>query len=285
MTQLLFLTAASLFFSAAQASINLLVYDSMGCEGSILANARNNPGAPQEGSGCVASNIYQSVGVLSADPGFQCNLYSDPGCQNFMSTVSAGGLCTNVIGQGVICFSQAQFDNPFAGTVAQVQVGTNILTVDRGGGFLVQSGVNQACGDRGCDPTNVFSKPFRHFNKDCTLTVQMAGNYGDTNQRDYIVGLLRQAYESATTNVRADLRQSAADDNLVRDVPSFVQVVIDRNGNNQAEMSVSMNVACNPPSKGLCDDAVSGVTSAALGAVPSVGGVLAVVFEITCAFQ
>ncbi|KAF3910578.1 hypothetical protein ABW21_db0202720 [Orbilia brochopaga] len=285
MIQLLFLVAL-LFLSpiAAQDMINLLTYSSMGCEGNIIFNARNNPSNQRELSGCIAGNQFQSVGVLTSSPGLQCNIYSDPGCQFFLSTVSAGGLCTNVIGQGVICFSQAQFDNPFAASVAQVQLGTKIVTVDRPGGFLVQSGTNQACGNNGCDPTNQFSKPWRHFNKDCTLTVQVSGNYDDTNQRDYMIAILRQAQESATTNARADLRGSSADDNSVRDVPSFVQVVInDRNGGNQAEMAVRMNVECNPPEDGNCDSLLGVVTSTVLGLVPRVGGLLAGAFDITCA--
>ncbi|EWC45497.1 hypothetical protein DRE_00896 [Drechslerella stenobrocha 248] len=258
------------------ADISLQTFSLMGCEGNIINNIRPNPGAPRESSGCVANNIFQSVGVLSALPGYQCNVYSDASCQNYLTTFKSGGLCTNVIAQGVICFSQALFDNPFAYSTAQVQIGSRIVTVDRA--------AIQSCGNSGCDPSNPFSTPWRHFNKNCQQTISMTGNYDDTNQRDYMIGLLDRALEIATTNFRADLRGSSANDNLVRDVPSFIQVVMnDKVGNNQAEMAVRLDVQCNPPVNGDCTGVLAQLTAAGLGAVPAVGGLLAAGFRITCA--
>ncbi|KAJ6260188.1 hypothetical protein Dda_4412 [Drechslerella dactyloides] len=278
------LASTRCILSAAQTGITLQTYDSMGCEGNVITNVRSIPGAPKDSSGCVALNQFQSVGVLNANPGFQCNIYSDPTCQNFMTTFKAGGVCTNIIATGVICFNQGLFDNPFAASTAQVQVGTRIVTVDRDGGFLTRSAAIQACGNSGCDPTNPSTKPWSHFNKDCTQSISMSGNYDNTDQRDYMVGILAQAMSSGTTNTRADLRGSAADDNVVRDVPSFIQVVInDQNGNNQAQMTVTPSVECSPPSDGNCNGLLGQITSAVLGSVPSVGGLLALGFEITCA--
>ncbi|KAK6535578.1 hypothetical protein TWF694_002033 [Orbilia ellipsospora] len=277
------LLALSSFFTAVLADISLQAFDQMGCGGNVINNVHSNPSAPKDGSGCIALNQFQSVGIVSADPGFKCNVYSDAACQSFLESFTSAGTCTNVIATGIICFSQALFDNPFAESSVQVQLGTKVITVDAGGGVLVQDGKNQACGTSGCDPSNPFSKSFQHFNKDCSLTVTMTGNYDNTNERDYMAALLAQTMNSAETNARQDLTGSSEDNDNVLDLPSFAQVVInDKNGNNQAQMTVQFDVACNPPSSGDCNSLLSQVTSAVLGEVPAVGGLLAEAFSIVC---
>ncbi|KAF3928574.1 hypothetical protein AA313_de0200970 [Arthrobotrys entomopaga] len=277
------LLAFSVFFTAALADISLQAFDQMDCTGNVINNVHSNPSAPQDASGCIALNQFQSVGIVTVDPGFKCNIYSDAACQDFLASFTSAGTCTNVIATGVICFSQALFDNPFAESNVQVQLGQKIITVDLEGNVLVQAGKNQACGNSGCDPSNPFSKGFSHFNKDCSLTVTMHGNYDNTNERDYMAALLAQTMSTAETNLRLDLTGSSEDDDRVLDLPSFAQVVInDKNGNNQAEMTVQFDVACNPPSAGDCNSLLDVVTSTVLGQVPEVGGLLAQAFQVVC---
>ncbi|KAF3916805.1 hypothetical protein ABW20_dc0108762 [Dactylellina cionopaga] len=273
----------SSFLGAALADISLQAFDQMGCTGNVLNNVHSNPSAPKDGSGCIALNQFQSVGIVTADPGFKCNVYSDAACQSFLQSFTSAGTCTNIIATGIICFSQALFDNPFSESTAQVQIGQKIITVDEAGNALVQSGKSQACGNSGCDPSNPFSKSFQHFNKDYSLTVTMTSNYDSTNERDYMAALLAQTMATAETNSRQDLTGSSEDNDNVLDVPSFAQVVInDKNGNNQAQMTVQFDVTCNPASGGNCDGLLGTVTSAILGEVPGVGGLLAAAFSVEC---
>jgi hypothetical protein len=272
------------FFGLASADISLQVFDQGGCQGNVANNIHSNLANPQDSSGCIAPGQYSSIGILTADPGFQCNLYSDAECQNFLTDASTAGVCTEITGNGVICFSQALFDNPFAESTAEVTLGLTLITVDLASNTLVYAAVSAGCGANGCDPTTPFTKSFDHFNKDCTLSVSMEGNYDSTNQRDYMSGLLQSAMEAADTNFRQDLTGSSEDNDDVLDTLSFSQVVISntQSGANEAQMSVTVTVDCAPSSLADCQSLLDQVTTTALGAVPGVGGILASAFSVVC---
>lgn len=264
------------------ADISLATYSSFDCSGSILNNIHSNPAAEFESSSCITTAQYSSVAVLSADPGFQCNVYRDSICQNFIASISSTP-CTGTIGESVICFNQALFDNPLAGSKAQVTIGTQYLTSDLSGSGLIEGAVGVACSANGCDRGNQFKREWSHLNKDGTFSVTMEGNYDNTDQRDYMRNLLAKAMNLATQNTRLDLCCSSEDNNRILDVPNFAQVVLnDARGNNVAQMSASLVLTVDAKSSSDCDSIQAKVTQAALGEVPGVGGILAAVFEIGC---
>ncbi|KAK6537861.1 hypothetical protein TWF694_010761 [Orbilia ellipsospora] len=280
------LLSASIFLGTVLADISIQTFEQMGCMGGVVSNVHPNAAAAHDASGCQALGGFQSVGVISADEGFQCNIYSDSACANFIGSFDSQfvGACTNIIGSGVSCFSQALFDNPFADSTASVTIGRNVVTIDSDGRTIVNGGTSQACGDTGCDPTNLYSTPFSHFNKDCEQTVKMAGFYNNPNERDYMASLLGTALAKGMTNERTDPTGSTEGNDRIRDLPSFAQVIISDNsrGLNQAMMSATIDVQCNPPTEGNCDGLVSEITSDLLGLVPSVGDVIALGFKIGC---
>lgn len=127
------------------AAISLATFQATDCSGNLDTNVHSNPANGAESSDCVATNQFNAVQVVSADQGFQCNIYSDRACQNFLDTFQTAGVCGAVIGSGVICFSQADFDNPLAGATAAMTVGTTLLTVTTAGSSLVSSGTQTSC--------------------------------------------------------------------------------------------------------------------------------------------
>jgi hypothetical protein len=267
----------------AAADISLQPFTSTDCGGTVINDIHSNAANPQDGSGCIATNQYQSVQAVSVDPGFQCNVYSDNACQDFLQSITAVG-CTNVIGTGVICFSQALFDNAFAQSTATVTIGQSIVVSDTGGGPLMNAAINSGCeSSTGCDPTSPFSQPWEHLNKDCSFTVTMTGSYANTNERDYMKGLIAQALTSGTTDTRQDLTGSAEDNDTIFNLPSFVQVVVTGPDSSiQAQMTATLAVECNPASDGDCQSLLGTITNAVLGAVPDVGGILAGAFSVAC---
>ena len=267
----------------AAADISLQPFTDSDCGGTAISNIHSNAANPQDGSGCIATNQYQSVQAISVDSGFQCNVFSDSACQNFLQSITAVG-CTNVIGTGVICFSQALFSNAFAQSTATVTIGQSIVVSDTGGVPLANAGVNSGCqSSTGCDPTSKFSQSWSHLNKDCSFTVTMSGSYANTNERDYMKGLIAQALVSGTANTRQDLTGSAETNDVIFDMPSFVQVVVTGPDSAiQAQMTATLAVECLPASDGDCQSILATLTTAALGAVPEVGGVLAGAFTVAC---
>ncbi|RVX70635.1 hypothetical protein B0A52_05287 [Exophiala mesophila] len=196
---------------------------------------------------------------------------------------SAGTTCTGAIGESVICFNQALFDNPLAGSTAQVTIGTQYLTADLSGSGLIEGAADNACGTNGCDSGNPFERDWDHLNKDGTFSVSMSGNYDNTDQRDYMRNLLAKAMNLATKNSRVDLCCSSENNNNIHDVPSFAQVVLnDNRGNNVAQMSASLKLTVDAKSSSDCDSILAQVTEFALGEVPGVGGFLAAAFKIGC---
>jgi hypothetical protein len=144
--------ALPLVIHLAAAAISMQTFQSSDCSGDQNSNPQSNAANAAESSNCQASNQFNSVLVISADAGFQCNVFSDVACKNFVDTFQTSGTCSPVIGSGVICFSQAQFDNPLAGATAKLTVGTNILTIDGNdsGTTLVGNGTQTSCSDSEC---------------------------------------------------------------------------------------------------------------------------------------
>jgi hypothetical protein len=244
-----------------------------------------------DSSACVAAGQYLAVNVLSADPTFQCNFYSDDACQNLIATLDTPGVCTLLTGTGLNCFTTSQQAVVVGGItqvpapahpIATVSTGKSLITVDFSGAVLAQAGVQKSCGATACDPTTPFTKPFQHFNKDCTLSVTMTGSYDNTDERDYMGGLLEAAVRQTDANSRVDLTGSSEDNNLVLDSISFASVVLKGSDDNaiQAQMTYSVAVTCAETSDADCNSLENTITSELLGAVPGVGEVLSLVFDI-----
>jgi hypothetical protein len=251
---------------------------------SVIANLHSGSGSSVDSSNCQATNQYQSVSVVSADPGFQCNLYFDSQCQNFLQTAQTPLECDTLIGLGAICFSQALFNNPLAQSTAAVNIGLSIVTVDQPGGSLVDQGVNAACGSNtGCDSSTTFSKSFDHFNQNGVLTVIVTETYPDINTRDYMKAILDTTMGVSSTNTHEDLTGSSADNDIAEYLPSFTQVVIrDPTNAIQAQMTVTIAVSTTPASRGDCIGLLGTVTGVVLGEIPAVGGVAVGIFMVAC---
>jgi hypothetical protein len=62
-----------------------------------------------------------------------------------------------------------------------------------------------------------------------------------------------------------------------------VQVVLrDATGAIKAQMSAQIAFTADPGTEGNCDDLLGKITGAALGAIPEVGDIAGLVFEIAC---
>ncbi|KAJ9602215.1 hypothetical protein H2200_013335 [Cladophialophora chaetospira] len=258
--------------------------------GNVIQNVHASGNDLTDGSGCQSQGQYNSVNAVTVDSGFQCNLFSDSACKNFLQTSKTVG-CLPVIGQGVICFNQAAFDNPFVESTSSVAVGA--LPVHIFGGEALQNQinnlVNQACtSGTACDPTNKLvlnerippknptacneglqvTDPKACASESCTTTVSMSGGFNDNNQRDYMKGLLQKTLDNIPSTV------------------TFLQVqVVDKDKAVQASMSVSVDSQCvsvPPPSSFSCSDALKDIVSAALALVPGVGGVSSLAFQVAC---
>lgn len=60
-------------------------------------------------------------------------------------------------------------------------------------------------------------------------------------------------------------------------------ILNDQNGDNQAQMTVKLEVSCaDSPSDEGCDSILQDITNAVLGAVPEVGGLIAGAFDVAC---
>ncbi|KAF3910079.1 hypothetical protein AA313_de0201027 [Arthrobotrys entomopaga] len=283
------LPLALFFLDTVLADISLQTFYQMGCTGGVVSNVHPNvAAASQVASGCIALNGFQSVGVVSADSGFQCNIYSDSTCTNFLATFDSNfrGACTNIIGSGVTCFGTGQTlsDNPITTSTATITIGKNVITTDSWGTSLVMTGKDKACGDTDCDATKLIPTPFKHLNKTCEQTVKMEGFYNNPDERDYMAALLGKILGKAMTNERADTTGSGGNNQWIRDIPSFASVVMsdESTGHYQAMMAVTVDVQCNSPVKGNCEGLIPSITADLLGQVPKVGDVIATGFKIGC---
>jgi hypothetical protein len=159
-----FLGSALLLSLTSARDISLLLFDDTECNGDISTNVHSNPANEHAGSGCIATN-FKSAGVASVDEGFQCNLYADTACQNFIGTVKTLNQCDTLVGQGAICFSQISFENPLADVKAVATVGKIVLEVTaevNPSGFAGNT-LRGACNGNACDPN-------QHFNTDLFLS-------------------------------------------------------------------------------------------------------------------
>lgn len=276
------------------ASISLATFSQPNCGGEIGNNVRSNTANQFQSSECIATNQFSSVEVITADPGFQCNIYSDRACANYLGTFETTGECGSIIGSGVICFSQNAFDNPLDGAVGNLLVGSKFVTVVKQASELVQLGVGQACNDVGCDPTNSFSEIQNPMSTKELVTVSVEGNYDNSAQRDYMRNVLQEAFRMAQSpdrnNPMAFLGVSPDDptlavlqDPFIHDIPTFGQVVLnDAQGRTLAEMSIRITQTDSETQK-ACEDSVGKIAGAALSAIPVVGGVAGLIFTVGCA--
>ncbi|KIW64440.1 hypothetical protein PV04_09372 [Phialophora macrospora] len=275
------------------ASISLATFTQPNCGGDISNNIRSNPANRFESSECVATNQFSSVGVITADPGFKCNIYSDRACANFLQSFATPGECGSVIGSGVICFSQKAFDNPLDGASGQLLMGAKFVTVVKQASELIQLGVSQACTNVGCDPTNTFSETQNPMTSKELVTVSVAGNYDNTQQRDYMRNVLQEAFRLAQSGDRDNPHAFlGADPNnptiavlenpFIHDIPTFAQVVLnDAQGATLAELKVTITQT-DTEKQQACEDSAGKITGAALGAIPVIGGVAGLAFAIGC---
>lgn len=283
-----FVFLLSLGIASAEISIQPFTDSTCGTSGgSSLSTVSSNSANAEADSGCVITGDFNSINVISADPGFQCDIFRDDSCQEPGGTVFEP-LCTGAIGRAVRCF----IDNPLADSTAQVTLGNSQIAAKVGfdGGDLVSTAARSACGTNGCDPNTKFTDSYDNSEcidprdcprEICNQRVTMTGNYDNANQRDYMSALLQTTMKNAGGGNSKVTRDAAR----IQDQMSFAQVVInDQNGNNQAEMAVSVEVECETvsPSGIDCDGLLATITSTLLGAVPGVGGLLAGGFEIAC---
>ncbi|KAJ9604127.1 hypothetical protein H2200_011650 [Cladophialophora chaetospira] len=301
-------------YRLATAAISLQEFASEQCTGSQVGSVLSNAGNQFDSSGCVPSNQFHSVTLITADPGFVCNIYADTACANFPVTLepTAPGTCVNVIGAGAICFSQALFDNPLADSTAAVVIGGSSVTIalpsdnfgEKAINLAFGNAIDQACGDKGCSPTTVQTTTSVHqtcetfeievckHDATCQQTIQVNGNDDNTNQRDYMKGLLLATFVTANKqDPNTDGILTSANDtkgvgglNPIH-VLSFASVVLnDAKGNNLAEMSVEVDMQCSAltPRESGCNDTFKTVVDAALGLVPDVGGLVAAAFDLSC---
>ncbi|KAK5059906.1 hypothetical protein LTR84_009789 [Exophiala bonariae] len=291
MKSLFYLSSLAL---AAAGDISLQAFTDSSCGGdggTAIQNVHADGSDVHDSSGCRAQGQYNSVNVVSVDPGFRCNVYGDSACQNFLETVLTVS-CTPVIGQGVICFNQAAFDNPFVESTSAVAIGSTTVNVVGGDSLQNQlnNAVNQACtSGTACDPTHTlvlhqtFDPPAgKEFcsnggqlidksgctSEDCSTTISISGSFNDNNQRDYMKGLLQSAAGSIPSPV------------------TFLQVqVLSKTKAIQAQMSVTVSTQCTavaPPSGFTCSSALKDIVSAALATVPGVGGISSLAFQADC---
>ncbi|KAK6540479.1 hypothetical protein TWF694_009270 [Orbilia ellipsospora] len=278
------LFSASLFLSAAvQAAIDFQTFPVMGCvpPGRTIQSDQANA---FDSSGCVNTGIFQSVGVVSMDPGFVCNIYLDTACQKFFQVFDGSTppqTCINIVGQSVSCFNQQLFNNPYAESLAQVTIGQNRVVSREEDSIadLVQFGKSEACTDTGCDSDSIFLK----FDTEC-LEVVMSGSFGSANERDYLANVLGAALSGVVTNQR-----STVSFENIRDTPDFATIDIFDTAKQSkiATMSVFINNSCLKDTSTLpvgetCDQFLSLIPPNLLEAVPAVSGVVSSSFQINC---
>ncbi|KAF2732779.1 hypothetical protein EJ04DRAFT_607115 [Polyplosphaeria fusca] len=293
----------ALFPLCAYAGISVQVADgglssARSCGGRILDNVNENPGAPNQNSGCVSPGAFNCFLVLTATEGFQCNIFSDNTCQNFVAAIGANtvaGVGTPSSfprsGESIQCFSQDSFDNPNAGTTARLTISSNSIDGEKNAGTALADAITTSCGDTGCDASatersftldrdgdapGVFGTECNQLIQDCGIesckaTYTVRGNYDNTAQRDYMKALLEKAgneVSSANTNSQTQ----------------FSQVVLnDATGANLAEISVEVSVTCGKLGAFDCDGIEAKLIGGVLGEVPAVGGFTATIFDVTCA--
>lgn len=276
----MYLTIAVLsLLHIAKSDISVQAFVDTQCAGTTVGtNVHSNPAGIHDGSGCIASSTFNSINTISLDAGFQCNIYSDTACQNFLTTTKTVG-CLPVIGQGIICFSQESFDNPLADSKAVIGIGKNSIVARTEGDIsnIVDRAIGNACGNTVCDPntndvvTYKFgfeceggladpqggaTGTFCNKKEKCTQTVSTSGDYDNTEQRDYMKELLKTTMRQGTSEARvpqdSEFFKTGASEALNNQL-SFAQVVInDPKGANLAQVCYSHS--CTDASKSIGTD-------------------------------
>ncbi|KAJ2980443.1 hypothetical protein NQ176_g2645 [Zarea fungicola] len=267
--------------------ITLQLYDGTGCDkfsqqtNKVVANVNTNSGAEHQSSGCIAAD-FKSAKFIQFVDGFKCNIYTDSACQAFSQSLTAADACDSFTGSSVLCFSQAEFDNPFVDSKVSITVGSKDVGVSQNTDSLFKEGIELACTDTGCDPTNKRQFPYQHFNQNGFTSISLTGSYQNTNQRDYMKEILVAVQDKTLHNLGNDLSGSTEGQGLVADQFTFFQVVIrDQHGSIQAQMTATIDTTTQKQKDGDCG-IVGQLESAALGAIPAVGGLLAKAFDFTC---
>ena len=311
----------SIFLSLTIASISIQVFDSLQCSGDQVANVLSNGGNQNDDSDCVATTGFQSAIILSADPGFVCNLFSTTTCGDSFKEVTLNstevGSCFNIIGMGVDCLNEGLLSNPLADSTASITIGKNKITTALNSSDVAHSltfpedvikqgigiAINQACSsETGCDPVinsplalnhqtcETFEIQVCNTDATCEQTITVEGNFDNVDTRDYMRDLLLAVL--AKTHVFNDggsggilTAQDGGGGIETFNLVSFVQVIInDAKGGNQAEMTVRIAFDCTAvsPTDSGCNVTVKTLVDAALGAVPDFGGVAAAAFDLPC---
>ena len=184
---------STLFFviGLAAADVSVQLFGTTDCTGTVITNVHSNPAAQNDSSGCISPGQFLSHRTISEDEGFACLLFSDDNCQTTISANSIPGTCAFLTGNSIECLNVALQNNPFAESIAKVTVGNNLVQVDGPGGTTLFEAVG-SCGENRCDSTNKLTSNFDFFSKTGTLVVTMAGNYDTTDERDYMVLLIKE---------------------------------------------------------------------------------------------
>jgi hypothetical protein len=200
--------------------ISIVAFDDDQCAGEHVGpNIHSNQGAVHESSGCQANGNYSSVKVLALDAGYQCNLYLDEQCQMFTATAKQTG-CMPIDAKGIICFSQASFDDPLAGTQGILGIGAStIIAKVPDIASSVDQLVEKVCGTGVCDTTTKDIITFNHAiacetglvnvdgsetlvvcdkHEKCTQTMTVDGHFSNTNQKEYMKEALKTAMKQGT---------------------------------------------------------------------------------------
>lgn len=185
---------------------------------------------------------------------------------------------------------------------AQLTLGSNqipMATLD-GQNFLGDA-LNDLCTGLGCDggrshSTDTFVVQLEDFGKkiECKWSATATGNYDNTNQRDYMINLMKAALtdtatvSSITTTIESTVCSQGkpgceTETHDITAVSNFLQVVLNQaDGANNAEMAVHLSADCNNGFGFDCPAAISGNLKDALSAIPGVGDVIAQVFDLAC---
>ena len=296
----------SLLFAAASADIGLSTFSNAGCTlgGPGEGDFSGNLSSFGVGSDCIATTGVQSSVIRFADPGFQCQFFSDNNCAanggqlvNTLPVPLSVGVCISPMnvqsyrcGQNLpvpavpsptVAAPPAAETTSLTGITAEVSIGKTLITADAGGVGLVRTGVDTSCGETACDPTTQAKPGFSHFNKQCQQIITMSGRYDNSTVRDYMAALLAGAAGRTDTNFRIDTTGSAEDNDRVLDTVTFATVTLLNAGEGSpGTMTYELGVECQVQSDGDCHSLVGTVTGDLLKAIPAVGGLVAAAFNI-----
>lgn len=247
----------------------------------VVGVLSTNPFSKNNASACLATP-FNSVKLTSLPPGFACNFFSDTQCQTLTGSLDHKDGCDVLQGASVMCFNKDQANNKFQDSSVSLAVGIKSIGVSQNTASLFIEGIQQACGETGCDPTNQRSFPYQHFNQDGLTTITLTGSYSNTDQRDYMQAILVSAQQKTLHNLGVDTKGSPENADLVADQFTFFQIVIrGPDGGIQCQMTATINTTTQPAKQGDCG-VVGTLESFVLGSIPAVGGLAAKAFHYVC---